>query len=444
MKIVIAGAGDVGSHLARLLTHEEQDILVVDSDDQKLQRLDSNYNLMTLQGSPTSFRTLREARVGSCDMFIAVTPSETDNIVACSIAKNLGAGQTVGRINSYDFMEPRNTELVQNIGVDSLVYPEYLAAQEIITALRRSWVRHWFELHDGEIIVVGVRLDESAPIAGQMLKDFASANRHYHVSAIKRNHETIIPGGTDTLQAGDIIYFTCTRDNVDTLMRLAGKIATPVRKVMIMGGGKIAIRVCALAGNEFKIKIIDNDPHTAYYLPEKCPEAEISIGDARDIDVLLDEGIDQYQAFIALTGSSEANILTCLTAKELGVSKTIAEVENIQYISQAENLNIGTIINKKLLASSTIFQLLLNKDSSTSKCLSLADAEVAEFQVAEKAKVTQGPLRSLTLSKNMTIAGVIRNGKGMLASGNTTLMPGDRVVVFTLSGQLHKVEKLFN
>jgi len=444
MKIVIAGAGDVGSHLAKLLTHEEQDILVIDNNSERLGVLDANYNLMTLQGSPTSFKTLREARVGQCDLFIALTPSETDNIVACSIAKNLGAGVTVGRINSYDFMEDRNLELVTRMGVDRLIYPEYLAAQEIITALRRSWVRHWFELHNGEIIVVGVKLTSKSPIAGQQLKDFSSANHDFHVSAIKRNHETIIPRGGDSLLPDDIVYFTCTRQHVDNLLSLTGKTARTVKRVMIMGGGKIAIRVAALAGDEFRIKIIDNDPQVCYYLPEKCPDAEISMGDGRDIDLLIDEGIEEYDAFIALTGSSEANILTCLTAKELGVHKTIAEVENIQYISQAEGLNIGTIINKKLLASSSIFQLLLDADSSTSKCLALSDAEVAELEVKPGAKITGTPVRDLHLSRDMTIAGLIRDGHGMLVSGNTVIQPGDHVVIFSLSGALHKVERIFS
>lgn len=444
MKIVIAGAGDVGSHLAKLLTHEEQDILVIDENAERLAFLDSNYNLMTLTGSPTSFRTLREARVGSCDLFIALTPSETDDIVACSIAKNLGADITVARINSYDFMEERNHELVTRMGVDKLIYPEYLAAQEIITAMRRSWVRQWFELHDGEIVVVGVKLTSRSPIAGQKIRDFAFANRNFHVSAIKRAHEIIIPRGDDTLEAGDIAYITSTHEHVDELLALTGKIEHKIRRAMIMGGGKIAIRLASLAGDEFDFKIIDNNPEVCRHLPEKCPNCDIIQGDARDIDLLIDEGIDQYDAFIALTGSSEANILTCLTAKEMGIKKTIAEVENIQYISQAEGLNIGTIINKKLLASSSIFQLLLDADSSTSKCLALSDAEVAELEVHPGAKISGKPVKDLKLSHDMTLAGLIRDGKGMLVGGDTVILPGDHVVVFCLSGALHKVEKLFN
>lgn len=443
MKIVIAGAGEVGTHLAKLLTTEHQDILVVDEDAERLDRLDSNFNLMTIVGSPTSFRTLREARVGSCDLFIAVTPSEANNIVACSIAKNLGAKRTVARISSYDFMEDRNQQLVKQMGVDRLIYPEFLAANEIITALRCSWARNWFELHDGQLIVVGVKLRNGAPISGMQLKDFARTNHNFHVSAIKRNQEIIIPRGNDYLREGDIIYIATLRDHVDELLELTGKTKRVIRRIMIMGGSKIAIRFAALAPDSIKIKIIDRDEDTCRRLPEKCPNCEIAYGDARDTDLLRDEGIEDYDAFLALSDSSEANILTCLTAKELGVKKTIAEVENIQYINQAENLNIGTIINKKLLASSTIFQLMLDSDASTSRCLALADAEVAEIEARKGSKIVSKAVRDINFPEGITLAGLVRDGKGMLVTGDTIVQPGDHVVVFTLSGRLHKAEKLF-
>lgn len=443
MNIIIAGAGDVGTHLAKLLTHEEQDILIIDENAAKLEVLDSNYNLMTLQGSPTSFMTMREARMHNCDLFIAVTPSENDNVVACAMARKLGALSTVARINTYDYMESRNRVLLEQLGVDNVIYPEYLAAEEIVTSLRRSWVRHWFELHDGEIIVVGVKLHKGAPIAGMRLRDFSFTNHDFHVSAIKRNNETIIPGGNDELMEDDILYFTCTRQHVDDLMALTGKTDRQIKRIMIMGGGKIAVRLASMVGNEFKIKIIENDLATCRALSEKCPQCQIIHGDARDIDVLIEEGIENVDAFIALTGNSEANILTCLTAKELGVHKTIAEVENIHYINQAESLNIGTIINKKLLASSSIFQLLIDNDTSSPKCLALSDAEVAELEVRPKSRIAGTAVKDMSLSRDMTLAGFVRNGQGSLVRGSTVFEPGDKVVVFSLSGSLHRIERLF-
>ena len=444
MKIVIAGAGEVGSHLAKLLSREEQDIILVDKDADKLATIDANYNLMTLRGSPTSFTALRNAGVEDCDLFIAVTPYETSNVTACAIAKKFGAKKTVARIDNYEFMVEQNRDFFTSLGVDYLIYPEYLAAQEIMTALERTWVRHWFELHNGEIILVGVKLRDNARLIGMQLKELANTQQTFHVSAIKRNHETIIPRGDDRIRINDILYFTVTRDHVNDLLEICGKKQYEIKKVLIMGGSRIAERLAALTGDKYKIKIIDNNLDVCKSLPERFPDSEIVYGDARDIEVLREEGIEDIDAFIALSESSEANILACLTAKEFGVNKTIAEVENIQFISEAEGLNIGTIINKKLLASSKIFQILLDADINSSKCLALADAEVAEMVVKPRSRITKGAVKDLNLSRDMTIAGLVRDGKGMLVRGNTVIQAGDHVVVFCLAGAIHKVEKLFN
>lgn len=444
MKIIIAGAGEVGSHLAKLLSKEEQDITLIDNDRSKLDALDSNYNLLTLKGSPTSFTTLREARVNRCDLFIAVTPYETDNVTACSMAKSLGAQRTVARIDNYEFMAPANHDFFTGIGVDILIYPEYLAAQEMLTALTRTWVRHWFELWGGELILVGVKLRDNAVITGMQLKNLSQYGHNFHVAAIKRRHETIIPRGNDCLNTGDIVYFTTTRDHVDQLREICGKQETRIRRILIMGGSRIAVRLAAMSGDRYRIKIIDLDRERCEQLAERCPNCEIICGDARDTDLMREEGMDQMDAFIALTDSAETNILACLTSKEFGAIKTIAEVENIQLIAEAEGLNIGTIINKKLLASSTIFQLLLDADSSTAKCLALSDAEVAELEAKPHSAITRAAVKDLKLSHDMTIAGLIRGGKGQLVSGMTQIEPGDHVVVFCLSGAIHKVERLFN
>ncbi len=245
------------------------------------------------------------------------------------------------------------------------------------------------------------------------------------------------------MMVGDILYFTTTHDHVDELIDLCGKTWYRIRRVVIMGGSKIAIRLARMAADEFKIKIIEENVDVCRKLPQMCPGVEIVHGDARDVDLLNEEGIEDTDAFIALTDSSESNVLACLTAKELGVKKTIAEVENIHFISQAEGLNIGTVINKKLLASSSIFQLLLDADSSTPRCLALAEAEVAEIVAREGSKITKAPVKELRLQRDMTIAGLIRNGRGMLVSGDTHIKAGDHVVVFCMAGYLHKVEKLF-
>ena len=444
MRIVIAGAGDVGTHLAKLLSLENQEIVLVDSDRSKLGVLDSNYNLMTLAGGPASLKTLQEASAGKADLFIAVTPFEATNITACAMANWLGAKSTVARIDNYEMMTERPAEFFRTIGVDHTIYPEYLAAEEILTALRHSWARHWFELHGGEIILVGVKVHSGASIIGQELRNLTRVNHNFHVSAIRRRHESIIPRGDDIILENDIVYFTSTREHIDDIRLLCGKEYYKVKRVTIMGGSRIAIRLIALAGNEYKFKIIDNDQARCHYLAETLPDGvEIIHGDARDNDVLTEADIAHTDAFVALSDSSEANILACLTAKEFGVNKSVAEVENIQFVGEAEALNIGTVINKKLLASAKIFQLLLDADGSTSRCLAFTDAEVAQIETRPGSKITSAPIKNLKLSREMTLAGIIRDGKGMLVSGNTVVQPGDQAVVFCLGGYLHEIERLF-
>ena len=446
MKIVIAGAGEVGSHLGKLLSREEQDIVMIDNDREKLDRLDANYNLMTCVGSPTSFRTLSNAGVDtSCDLFIAVTPYENTNITSCAIAKSLGARKTVARIDNYEFRNTAHRPFFASIGVDHLIYPEYLAAQEICTALKRPWVRHWFELNDGRLLLIGVKIRSNASLVGKSMRDITATQHNYHVAAIKRRHETIIPRGDDVIQADDILYFTTTEEFVDDIRDLCGKRDYKVRNVMVMGGSRIAVRLAHMASDRLKLTIIENDPDICRRLPEKCSGCDVRIihGDARNNDVLREEGIGAMDAFVALTDASETNILTCLAGKEMGVNKTIAEVENIQFISEAEILNIGTIVNKKLLASSKIFQLLLDADETSSRFMALSDAEVAELEARPGSKITRAPVMDLRLSRDMTIAGLIRNGRGMLVGGRDRIEAGDHVLVFCLSGSIHKVEKLF-
>lgn len=443
MKIVIAGAGEVGTHLAKLLSQEEQDVTLIDLDQSLLSAIDANYNLLTLRGKAASFTTLRKAGVDECDLFISVTPDEDKNLLACSMAKALGARKTVARIDNYEFLKEQHRSYFNEIGIDALVYPEFLAAKEIVNSLRRNWVRNWFELHGGKLVVVGVKIRNNAHIVDMQLKEFAKVEHNFHVAAIRRRNETLIPRGDDRIESGDIVYFSTTPAHLNELVELCGKQQNNIKRVLVMGGSRIAVCLAMIAADEFKIKLIENDIDKCHMLPEICPDIEIVHGDARDVDILQEEGINNMDAFVALSDSSEANILACLTSKEFGIKKTVAEVEDIQFIPTAENLNIGTIINKKLIASSRIFQILLDADETSSKCLSLTDAEVAEIEVKPNSTITRGPVYSIKLPHDMTIAGLIRDGVGMSVTGSTQILPGDSVVIFCLNGSLHKVERLF-
>lgn len=444
MKIIIAGAGDVGTHLAKMLSNENQDIILLDTDQARLDMIDANYNLMTWNGSTSSFQTMREIGIADTDIYIAVTPFETRNVTSCSIAKRLGAKKTVARIDNYEFMMPRNNGILKDLGVDFLIYPENLAAIEIATALEHNWARYWGDLHEGRLLLIGVKLHDDSPLINCKLKDLPVTGHFFHIAAIKRNHETIIPMGNDEILYNDIVYFITTEPYISLVRDLCGKHKHYIKRVMIMGGGRVATRFALQFHDRFHIKIIDADRNVCEGLATKLPDCEIVHGDGRDNEVLKENNLQDYDAFLALTDSSETNILSCLTAKEYGVPKTIADVENLQFISQAEGLNIGTTINKKLLASSRIFQIMLDADETNSKCLALAGAEVAELYVRPGAKITKAPVKDLKLPYGMTLAAVVHDDNCSLVGGNTIIRDHDYVVVFCLSGLIHKIERWFS
>ena len=446
MKIIIAGAGAVGTHLAKLLSREKQDIILMDDNEEKLSTLNSNFDLMTATASPTSIKGLKEVGVGEADLFIAVTPDESRNMTACMLANNLGAQKTVARIDNYEYLLPKNKEFFQKLGVDSLIYPEMLAAKEIVSSIRMSWVRQWLEFCGGALILIGTKMREKAEILNIPLHELGGPELPYHVVAIKRGSETLIPRGDDTIKLHDIVYFTTTRKYVPYIRKIAGKEDyADVRNVMIMGGSRIAVRTAQYVPDYMQVKIVDNDLNRCNRLTELLDDRTMIInGDGRDMDLLVEEGLKNTEAFVALTGNSETNILACLAAKRMGVSKTVAEVENIDYIGMAESLDIGTVINKKMIAASHIYQMMLDADVSNVKCLTFANADVAEFTVKAGSKITKHPVKDLGLPKGATIGGLIRQGEGVVVMGNTLIQPGDHVVVFCLNMMIKKIEKYFN
>lgn len=447
MKIIIAGAGAVGSHLATLLTKENHDIVLIDPDEQKLADATDGLDLMTLSVSPTSISGLREAGTQQADLFIAVTPSETKNMTCCMLAHSLGAKKTVARIDNEEYLIPKNTEFFTSMGIASLIYPEALAAQEIVDGVRRSWVRQWWEVHGGALIILGIKLrEEATALYGQKLKDLCPPESPYHIVAIKRGEDTIIPGGFDELQLGDIAYFMTRKINVPGIRQLVGKESYPdVKRLMIMGGGRIAVQTCHLLPDYMDVKLIERDADRCRRLTELLDNDNVLVinGDGRDTQLLLEEGIRQTQAFCALTPDTETNILACLAAKRMGVRKTVALVENTEYITMAEKLDIGTIINKKAIAASRIYQMMLAADVASVKSLTIADADVAEFDVVEGALVTQKPVMRLGLPKGITIGGLVREGEGILVNGSTQILPGDRVVVFSRTALFKQLDRFF-
>ena len=444
MRIVIAGAGAVGTHLAKLLSIENQDIVLMDSDKDKLSSLGVNLEMMTMNGSCTSLKDLTEVDIDEADLFIAVTPEESTNITACLLAANMGAKKTFARIDNYEYLLPKNKEFFEKLGIGAMVYPEMLAAKEIVSALKRPWVRQWVDLCDGAIILAGVKVRENSELINMHLHELGRDDKKFHIVAIKRNNITIIPTGNHQILGGDIVFFTTTKDNIEELPRITGKASFEVKNVMIMGGSRIAIRTCQYLPDNTNIKLLELDKEKSYQLLEKLPKnVTVYHNDGRNAEFLLQEGIGEIDAFVAVTGNSEANILACMAAKRFGVRKTIAEVENMDYISLAENLDIGSIINKKLITVNNIYRFLLSADVSNVKSLTIANADVAEIIARPNSRITKKEVKKIVLPKNVTLGGLIRNGEPMMIDGETLIEPYDHIVVFCLDDSLREAEKLF-
>ena len=446
MKIIIAGAGAVGTHLAKLLSRDHQDCVLVDEDENRLEGLDTEYDIMTLQGSPTSIKTLKEAGAENAELFVGVTPDESINMNASILAHALGARKTVARIDNYEYLAPQLESFFKNLGIDSLIYPEVLAAIDINNGLKMSWVRQRWDVHGGALVMLGVKLRETCEILNQPLKQLCTPSDPYYIVAVKRGDDTLIPGGNDELRVGDLTYFMTTREYIPYIRKICGKEHyADVKNVIIMGGGKTTVRAALTAPDYMNIKIIEKDERRCEKLNTLLSDSNTIVihGDGRDTNLLIEEGIDNTQAFVALTENAETNILACLTAKKMGVRKTIALVENLDYVSMAESLDIGTIINKKTIAASHIYQMMLDADVSNVKCLTFANADVAEFTVKEGAMITRAAVKNIGLPKGATIGGLIRNGEGLLVTGNTTIQPDDHVVVFCLGMMIKKLEKYF-
>ena len=445
MKIVIAGAGNVGTHLAKLLSGENQDITLLDDSEDRLSQMGSSFDLLTIQESPVSIMGLKEAGAGSADLFVAVTPDESRNIVACQLAHSLGAKKTLARVDNYEYLQARNMELFQKTGIDSLIYPEMLAARDIAAGMKVSWIRQWWEFAGGALVMMGVKIREGAEILNRPLNSLGP-DQPFHIVAIMREENTIIPNGNDSILAGDLVYFMTMKKHIAHIRRIAGKQELPdIRDVIIMGGSRIAVRAAQLVPDYINLKIIESDLARCHRLTELVDSRVMIInGDGRDPSLLQSEGISHTEAFVALTDNSETNILACLAAKRFGVTKTIAEVENIDYINMAERLDIGTVINKKKIAASHIYQMMLDADVTNVKCLTFANADVAEFNVMEGARITRYPIKDISLPKGVTIGGLIRNGEAILVTGTTQIQSGDHVVVFCLEGMIKTIERYFN
>ena len=448
MKIIIAGAGEVGFHLAKLLSFESQDITLIDTHRDSLSYADTHLDIRVVRGDATSIKVLENSNVTDTDLVIAVTSSETTNITVCVLAKQLGAKRTIARISNTEFIDRKDEVGFTKFGIDELISPESLAANEIELLLNQSAFNDTYEFESGALTMIGLHLNRTNSFIDKTVKEVASVfpNLKYVPIAMQRygTQYTIIPRGDTQFKEGDQVYFITTKEGVDEIYELTGKERHEIRNVMILGGSNIGYKTASdLCKNRFNVKLIENDKEKAFEIADDIPSCLVINGDGRNVELLLEEDVQDMDAFISVTGNSETNIMSCLVAKSKGVKKTIALVENMDYFQLSHSIGIDTLINKKLLAANNIFRYIRKGEVVAMTKLNNMNAELLEFVVTPSSIVTNKTIRDIDIPRSAIIGGVVRDGEGQIALGDFKIQSGDRVVVCCQPQSISKVEKLF-
>lgn len=445
MRVIIAGVGEVGFHLAKLLSQEGHDIVLIDTVSEKLKVAANNIDAVTIKGTSTSYSVLEEAGVSEAELLIAVTSSEEVNIATAIIAKHLGSKRTVARISNTEFIYKKDKLNLKHLGIDEIISPESLAAREIKRLLKEVALTDSFEFEKGQLQLIGVNIDDKSHLLGKSMIEVAKINpdQNFITVAILRDNETIIPYGDTKFKENDHAYFISQQEGVDKLLFLTGKKKDSVKNLMILGGSRVGMHAAKILSGKYNVKIIEQDAQKCFELADSLPDVMVINGDGRNVELLEEENINEMDAFIAVTGDAETNIISCLMAKNMGVKKTIAMVENMDYIHLSQSIGVDTMINKKLIAANFIFRHIRQGEVLSITSVHGVDAEILEFAVKEDTKITEKALQDLDFPRTAIIGGVIRDGKGLTTPGSFRFLAKDRVVVLTKTDSIGLVEDYF-
>ena len=448
MNIAIAGASDIGFHLAKLLSFESQSITLIDNDKESLNYADNHLDIRAIKGDPSALATLKKAQIDKSDMIIAVTPSETTNLMCCLLSKQLGCKKTIARVTDIEFEKYKNDVDFKSLGIDELVSPEELAAEEIQLLINQTAFENSHEFENGALTMMGTTLEENAPFIGKSVREAAEVfpGVHFMPIAIRRKNSenTLIPRGNTTFELGDHVYFTTLPKGVSELYSLTGEVKNKIKNVMILGGGRVGFKTAEfLSSSGINVKLIEFDKEKAIEMAEKLPETLVIHGDGRNVELLIEENIEKMDAFLGVTNDSETNIMSCLMAKSKDVPKIIALIENMDYFDLTKSIGVDSLVNKKMLTANTIFRYVRRGEVVDLAKLNNMDAEIVEFKVHEGSKVIGKEIKELSFPKKATIGGVISDGKGLIALGNFIIQKDDLVLVCSQPQAIRKVEQLF-
>ncbi|MCE7054576.1 Trk system potassium transporter TrkA [Algoriphagus sp. AGSA1] len=446
MNIVIAGAGDMGYHLAEQLSYDNKDITLIDTDREVLDYVASKLDVLTVQGDATSFEILTRANVNRASMVLCVTTSEKTNIVTAVLAKQLGAKRVMARVRNHSYMEAENLTYFKNLGIDNLISPTMLCSKHIFNMIENSSFTEVFDFEGGKLNIVGITLDQSNPLVNQRILDTKSNPifEDIRIIAILRDQKTIIPRGSTIIRNNDHVFFISNKKNTQTIMEVLGQEKHTIKNVMIIGGDDMALTTALRLEDHYRVTLINKDKERCKWLAENLKSSLVINGDYKNVELLIEEGLEQMDAFLALTDSSETNIIASLTAKNHGVYKTIAHVDTREYIHISHSIGVDSLINKKLVAANEISRFLKKGTVEAVSGIYGVDAEFIQYSVCKNNRLIKNPLRELHFPDSAIVAGVIRGEQVFIPDGDFQLNLKDKAIVLALPEAKNALEKLFH
>jgi len=444
--IIIIGAGEVGYNLAKILSYENHDIVLVEKDAERLKRASDNLDIQVLAGNASSPNLLLQAGLKKADMLVAVTNNDEVNLISSMIANQVNVPKKIVRVKNREFTRPESPLNAETMNIDLVIHPESEVAGAVINLLKQTAATDIIEFEGGKLILIGIKLDNKALILEQSLVQVAAAyeDLSFRTVAIQRRERTIIPHGSDIFMNGDRVYVTARKESLPEILRLAGKENVRIENIMILGGGQTGEEIAHRLEGEFNLKIIESNADKTEMLADHLEKSLVIRGDGRDINLLALEGIIDMDAFISVTGDDETNIISCLMAKHLRVPRIISLINKSDYIPIIPTIGIDAYVSKQLVTVDNILKFIRRGSIVSVASIPGISAEIIEFDTHKNAKICRKPLLNLNLPKGVIMGAVVRGDDIFIPTGKTKILEGDKVVVFALPPAIREVEKLFN
>lgn len=445
MKIIIAGAGDVGSHLAKLLSSESHDIYLIDKNEERLSAVSSQTDVFTITGDAKSVELMDRKLISSSDLLIAVTSSEETNMLICILGKRLGAKHTIARINDENIVKENKEHFYIDLGIDTLISPTHLATLEIDRLINQAAFTDDIEFENGKLTVFGISLSKKSVLNDKSVRESAELNPNlsFKPLALHRDDFTLMVDRDTVFRENDIVYFISQKESIEVIIKLCGKTNIQINDVMIIGGSKIGLNIASLLEKNHRVTLIEKDKSKCEQIASLLKKTLVININGHDVKTLEEEGLAEMDALISVTANSEMNVMTSLVGKNHGIKKTIARIENFDYINLSQSIGVDTIINKKIIAADKIFKFVRKGNVSSVANLHGTDAEIIEFVVKSNTKITKKSINKLNFPPNSTIAGIIRDGVPIIPFGDFQLMENDKTIVFSLTESIKEIEKFF-